>query len=61
MWVKEGEEPEWERIRKLLPEPGFKVLPRRWVVKRPFFLDRLKRPNEQGLREAVRDERGFAT
>jgi len=31
-----GEEIDWERIRKLLPEPGFKVLPRRWVVERTF-------------------------
>ena len=23
VWVKEGEEIDWERIRKLLPEPGF--------------------------------------
>ena len=36
VWVKEGEEIDWERIRKLLPEPGFKVLPRRWVVERTF-------------------------
>ena len=38
MWVKEGEEPDWDdlRARGLLPEPGFKVLPRRWVVERSF-------------------------
>jgi putative transposase len=35
-WVKEGEEIYWERISKLLPEPGFKVLARRWVVERTF-------------------------
>ena len=34
MWVKEGEENDWERMRKLLSEPGFKVLLRRWVVER---------------------------
>ena len=36
VWVKEGEKPDWEKLRKLLPEPGFKVLPRRWVVERTF-------------------------
>lgn len=36
MWVKEGEEIDWERISKLLTEPGFKVLPRRWIVERTF-------------------------
>jgi hypothetical protein len=36
VWVKEGEEIDWERLRKLLPEPGFKVLARRWVVERMF-------------------------
>lgn len=24
VWVKEGEEPDWEKLEKLLPEPGFK-------------------------------------
>jgi putative transposase len=34
VWTPEGEEPDWEdlRARGLLAEPGFKVLPRRWVV-----------------------------
>jgi putative transposase len=38
VWTPEGEEPDWEdlRARGLLPEPGFKVLPRRWVVERSF-------------------------
>jgi putative transposase len=38
VWVPEGEEPNWDdlRARGLLPEPGFKVLPRRWVVERSF-------------------------
>ena len=37
VWVKEGEKIDWERIRKLLAELGFKVLPRRrWVVERTF-------------------------
>ncbi len=38
MWVKEGEEPDWDelRARGLLQEPGFKVLARRWVVERSF-------------------------
>jgi putative transposase len=37
VWVKDGEEIDWERISKLLPESGFKVLPRRWVVERTFL------------------------
>jgi transposase len=38
VWVKEGEEVDWEdlRARGLLPPVGFKVLPRRWVVERSF-------------------------
>lgn len=36
VWVREGEEPNWEKLRELLPKPGFKVLPRRWVVERTF-------------------------
>lgn len=38
VWVPEGEEPDWDDLRAkgLLPEPGFKVLPRRWVVERSF-------------------------
>ncbi len=38
VWAPEGEEPDWEdlRARGLLPKPGFKVLPRRWVVERTF-------------------------
>jgi len=44
VWVKEGEEIDWERIRKLLPKPGFKVLPRRWVVERTFsWIDQNRR------------------
>jgi len=44
VWVKEGEEIDWERLRKLLPEPGFKVLPRRWVVKRTIsWIDKNRR------------------
>jgi putative transposase len=33
VWVREGEEPDWDAI---LPPPGFRVLPRRWVVERTF-------------------------
>jgi putative transposase len=38
VWAPEGEEPDWDdlRARGLLPKPGFKVLPRRWVVERSF-------------------------
>ncbi len=36
VWVREGEEPDWEKLKELLPKPGFKVLPRRWVVERTF-------------------------
>lgn len=46
VWVKEGEEPDWDdlRARGLLPEPGFKVLPRRWVVERTFsWIDQNRR------------------
>ncbi len=32
VWVREGEEPDWEKLKELLPKPGFKVLPRRWVI-----------------------------
>jgi putative transposase len=32
-WAKEGVKVDWE---KLLPPPGFQVLPRRWVVERTF-------------------------
>jgi putative transposase len=32
-WAKEGVKVDWE---KLLPSPGFQVLPRRWVVERTF-------------------------
>ena len=34
VWAKEGEEVNWEKIRKLLPELGFKMLLRRgewWI------------------------------
>jgi transposase len=32
-WAKEGAAVDW---RKFMPEPGFVVLPRRWVVERTF-------------------------
>jgi putative transposase len=32
-WAKEGKEIDWER---LMPQQGFRVLPRRWVVERTF-------------------------
>jgi putative transposase len=32
-WYKEGREIDWQ---KLLPRPGFELLPRRWVVERTF-------------------------
>jgi putative transposase len=34
VWVREGEEPDWEKLKELLPKSGFKVLPRRGVVER---------------------------
>ena len=44
VWVKEGEEPDWEKLRELLPPPGFRVLPRRWVVERTFsWIDQNRR------------------
>ena len=40
-WAKEGVTVNWER---LLPPPGFKVLPRRWVVERTFsWIDQNRR------------------
>lgn len=38
VWAPEGEEPNWDdlKARGLLEKPGFKVLPRRWVVERSF-------------------------
>jgi len=37
VWVKEGEEPDWEKLSKLLQEEAvFKVLPRQSVVERTF-------------------------
>ena len=44
IWVREGEEPDWEKLEELLPKPGFKVLPRRWVVERTFsWIDQNRR------------------
>ena len=46
VWVPEGEEPDWEDLRRrgLLPESGFRVLPRRWVVERTFsWIDQNRR------------------
>ncbi len=41
VWVPEGVEPDWAAI---LPPPGFRVLPRRWVVERTFsWLDQNRR------------------
>ena len=31
-----GEESDWGKLRELLPPPGFRILPRRWVVDRTF-------------------------
>ncbi len=46
--AKEGVTFDWQKV---LPSPkGFRVLPRRWVVE--------QQKDEQGLREAVRNERG---
>jgi transposase len=44
VWVKKGEEPDWEKLREMLPPPGFRVLPRRWVVERTFsWIDQNRR------------------
>ena len=57
MWVKEGEGIDWERIRKLLPEPGFKVLPRRWVVERTFsWIDQNRRMSKDYERLSATSE-----
>jgi transposase len=40
-WAKEGVKVDWE---KLLPSPGFQVLPKRWVVERTFsWIDQNRR------------------
>jgi putative transposase len=40
-WAKEGVKVDWQ---KLLPPPGFQVLPRRWVVERTFsWIDQIRR------------------
>ena len=36
VWLPKGVEPDWDTIMAQLPSPGFHVLPRRWVVERPF-------------------------
>ncbi len=36
IWLPKEVEPDWEKIAAQLPEPGFQVLPRRWVVERTF-------------------------
>ncbi len=38
-WAKEGKKVDWQ---KLMPQRGFVVLPRRWVVERTFSLGSLK-------------------
>jgi transposase len=41
VWVPAGVEPDWDAI---LPPPGFRVLPRRWVVERTFsWIDQNRR------------------
>jgi len=51
VWVKEGEEPDWEKLRELLPPPGFRVLPRRWVVERTFsWIDQNRRMSKRTAR-----------
>jgi hypothetical protein len=61
VWAPEGEEPDWDdlRARGLLPEPGFKVLARRWVVERSIAWICHNRRVEQGLREGFRKWRDF--
>ena len=63
MWVKEGEEIDWERIRKLLPEPGFKVLPRRrWVVERTFsWIDQNRRMSKEDYERLPKSSEAFSS
>ena len=51
-WAKEGMKVDWE---KLLPSPGFQVLPRRWVVERTFsWIDQNRRMSLGTTRGSVR-------
>ena len=57
VWVKEGEQPDWEKLRELLPPPGFRVLPRRWVVERTFsWIDQDRRMSKDYERLAATSE-----
>jgi transposase len=53
-WLKEGVKVDWE---KLLPPKGFRVLPRRWVVKRTFsWIDRNRRMSKDYERKVQTSE-----
>jgi hypothetical protein len=39
--------------------PAFTVLPRRWVIERPFFVAFSEQEDEEGIREAMCHQRGF--
>jgi transposase len=49
-WAREGVKVDWE---KLLPPPGFQVLPRRWVVERTFSWIDQNRRMSKALREEL--------
>jgi transposase len=54
VWVPAGVEPDWEQI---LPPPGFRVLPRRWVVERTFgWLDQNRRLSKDDERLCATSE-----
>ena len=51
-WAKEDKKIDWQ---KLMPQRGFRVLPRRWVVEREnLLMVKPEQAHEQRLREAVR-------
>ncbi len=61
VWVKEGEEPDWEKLRELLlPPPGFRVLPRRWVVERTFsWIDQNRRMSKEDYEKLAETGEAF--
>jgi putative transposase len=56
-WAKESVKVDWE---KLLPPPGFQVLPRRWVVERTFsWIDQNRRMSKDHEKLCASGEAAF--